>query len=96
MKFKNEIKKYLSKNNIIFSGDQLFSNEFKSYITNPEKARAVKKIILKSKMLSSMQNIIVYDVPGFDSPTLIHESQTMDKIKNCDAIILVTDVSSKP
>ena len=96
VKFKNEIKKYLSKNNIIFSGDQLFSNEFKSYITNPEKARAVKKIILKSKMLSSMQNIIVYDVPGFDSPTLIHESQTMDKIKNCDAIILVTDVSSKP
>ena len=96
VKIKNELKKYLSRSNMIFRGEELFSNEFKSYITNPEKARAVKKIILKSSMLNNMQNIIVYDVPGFDSPTLIHESQTMDKIKNCDAIVLVTDVSSKP
>lgn len=93
---KEELLRYLNKDKKVFSGSELLKEEFKSFITNPGKARAVKKITLKSQKLSNMKNIVVYDVPGFDSPTLIHEAQTMDKIKNCDAIILVSDISSKP
>ena len=33
VKIKNELKKYLSRSNMIFRGEELFSNEFKSYIT---------------------------------------------------------------
>ncbi len=93
---KNELLKYLNKGSKEFSGEQLKTKEFTEFITNPGKARAVKKIILKSSKLENMKNVIIYDVPGFDSPTLLHEEQTMDKIKNCDAIVLVTDISSKP
>jgi len=90
---KDQILKHLNGNEKNFSGAQLKTDEFKDYITKPGQARAVKKITIRSNELKNMKNIIIYDVPGFDSPTVIHEAQTIEKIKNADAILLVTDVS---
>ena len=36
-----------------------------------------------------MQNVIIYDVPGFDSPTQIHKEQTSKKMRDADAIIYI-------
>ena len=57
---------------------------------------AVEKIIIKSTNLADMQNIVLYDVPGFDSPTDLHKRQTEEMLKIADAIILVTNVGDRP
>ena len=57
---------------------------------------AVEKVLIKSTGLTDMKNIILYDVPGFDSPTELHKKQTEDMLKMSDAIILVTNVGSNP
>jgi len=36
-----------------------------------------------------MKNAIIYDVPGFDSPTQMHKEQTLEKMRAADAIILI-------
>jgi hypothetical protein len=41
-----------------------------------------------------MPNSIIYDVPGFNSPTKLHKEQTEKMLKEADSIIFITDVSS--
>ena len=65
--------------------------EIKDYIENPAKALAVKEIIIRSSKLSAMNNAIIYDVPGFDSPTQIHKAQTREWMKKSDAVILIAN-----
>ncbi|MBO6179360.1 MAG: dynamin family protein [Selenomonadaceae bacterium] len=83
-------------------------NEFKTYVTgmagkNPDGSAirkphpyAVKNIIIKSAQLGSMSHMVLYDVPGFDSPTELHKKQTEAMLKESDAIILVTNVGDRP
>lgn len=53
---------------------------------------AVKNIIIRSRLFKEdMKDIVLYDVPGFNSPTKIHKEQTLDKMKTADAIIFVTE-----
>ena len=56
----------------------------------------VKKVIVRSTQLKDMSNIVLYDVPGFDSPTELHKRQTEEMLKEADAIILVTNVDDRP
>ncbi|MBR1602502.1 MAG: dynamin family protein [Synergistaceae bacterium] len=57
---------------------------------------AVKNVIIRSKELGSMENIVLYDVPGFDSTTELHRQQTESMLIKADAIILVTNVGDRP
>ena len=57
---------------------------------------AVEKVIIFSANLSDMENIVLYDVPGFDSPTDLHKKQTEEMLKQADAIVLVTNVGDRP
>ena len=85
-----------------FSGDELDSDIFQSYIKGENKGqdtskpRSVKKIVIESSKLRQMESAIIYDVPGFDSPTKIHIRQTEERLKHADAIILVTNVGRNP
>ena len=91
-----------------FYGDELESNEFKIYITgikgqhtNKSTIRtghpyAVEKVIIESANLGTMNDIVLYDVPGFNSPTELHEKQTLEMLREADAIILVTNVGTTP
>lgn len=110
IKGKGIIEKYLGKKTQDYYGkNELSSTEFKSFITgvtaydenNKPKAReprpyAVKNVIIHSTGLNEMQNIVLYDVPGFDSPTQLHKDQTLKNLKEADAIILVTNVGDRP
>lgn len=83
-------------------------NEFKVYITgmsgkNPDGSvirqphpYAVKNVIIRSTQLAEMSHLVLYDVPGFDSPTELHKRQTEEMLKTTDAIILVTNVGDRP
>ncbi len=88
------------------SGDEF--NEFKTYITGMAGKNsdgsvirephpyAVKNVLIRSTQLAEMSHLVLYDVPGFDSPTELHKRQTEDMLKEADAIILVTNVGDRP
>lgn len=88
------LENYLGKPDINFQGEQLKSADFRNYIVKKEVAIAVKEVAIESSKLEKMQNAIIYDVPGFDSPTQMHEDQTLDKMKKADAIILIASAKS--
>ena len=73
-----------------FYGDELTSEEFRNLICAPEQAVAVKKITIKTDKFKSMPNAVLYDVPGFDSPTTLHKKQTKEFMNKADAIVLVS------
>ncbi|MBQ7544165.1 MAG: dynamin family protein [Synergistaceae bacterium] len=84
------------------------SSEFQLYITGisgyDDKGAAVrtahpyavKNVVIRSTELGDMRNIVLYDVPGFDSTTELHKKQTEQMLKEADAIILVTNVGDRP
>ena len=83
-------------------------NEFKTYITGMAGQNddgtirrepypyAVQNVIIRSTQLADMSHIVLYDVPGFDSPTELHKRQTEEMLKEADAIILVTNAGDRP
>ena len=87
-----------------FSEDEMLEAEFKNLVQNPDRiegqyvskpAFAVKSITVYSNKLEDMKNCIIYDVPGFDSPTAIHMEQTKERMNAADAIIMIAN-ASKP
>ncbi|MBQ7630214.1 MAG: dynamin family protein [Selenomonadaceae bacterium] len=109
---KNKIKSLLGQQSKKFGAEYWNSNdkfnEFKTYVTGmtginadgtPRRdpsPYAVKNIIIRSTQLADMSHIVLYDVPGFDSPTELHKRQTEEMLKEADAIILVTNVGDRP
>ena len=98
----NEIKKYLGNSKLILKGDEVRlgtkenPSELEKLITDRYCSRAVKKITIISSKLKEMKDAVIYDVPGFDSPTKLHSDQTEEYLKKADAIILVTNVGRNP
>lgn len=86
---KDNISRYVGQDSMMFHGDQLNEEYFKGFIEDPQYAIAVKEITLRSDKLENMKNAIIYDVPGFDSPTQMHKDQTREKMSAADAIILI-------
>lgn len=76
---------------ISFGADRINSGELEEYITDEAKARAVKQVVIRSKKLNEMKNAIIFDVPGFNSPTELHKIQTLERMKSADAIIVVAN-----
>ncbi len=86
---------YIDKPNKIFESDALASQELKAYIVSPSVAVAVKEVSIETSKLDKMKNAVIYDVPGFDSPTSMHLEQTKERMKEADAIFLIAS-AEKP
>ena len=84
---KKEIEEYLGSKTIELS--EISKESLKDYITKPEIARAVKRITIKSTQFKDMDNLIIYDVPGFDSPTKLHEEQALKFMKDAEIVVFV-------
>ena len=69
-------------------------NEVRDYIVEPKKALAVKEVVIYSEKLDKLPNVVIFDVPGFDSPTNKHKEQTLEKMKDADVIIVVANAKS--
>ena len=69
-------------------------NEVRDYIVKPEKALAVKEVVIYSEKLDKLPNVVIFDVPGFDSPTNKHKEQTLEKMGDADVIIAVANAKS--
>lgn len=90
LKYKETIRQYLGRPDMTFSGAELETTEFNKFIRNAQFALAVKEISLMSSKIQA-KNAVIYDVPGFNSPTKIHKEQTVEFMKRADAIILVVN-----
>lgn len=66
------------------------------YVERTVHPYAVKNVIIQSTELQDMEHVVLYDVPGFDSPTQLHKEQTEKMLKEADAIVLVTNVGDRP
>ncbi|MBR1592413.1 MAG: dynamin family protein [Ruminococcus sp.] len=96
IKNRDTIIRFLDSPKKIFRGsEQLESTELKNFIQNPAYAVAVKEIIIRSSKLVDMQNAVIYDVPGFDSPTQMHKDQTIKMMKTADVMVLIAN-AGKP
>ncbi len=84
--------KYLLDSDKRTYGVDKFETDVKRFIEDPSMAVAVKEIVIHSTKLVEMKNAVIYDVPGFDSPTQMHKDQTMMKMRQADAILLVVPV----
>ena len=105
---KSRILPLLGHERMTFDKEYWDTVEFKQYITgiageNPDGSvirqpypYAVKNVIIRSTQLADMSHMVLYDVPGFDSPTELHKRQTEEMLKESDAIILVSNVGDKP
>lgn len=94
---KESIKKYLNLPPRDFEEGELDGEEFKSFIKDPERALAAKEITIYATSLAGLSNdskTVLYDVPGFDSPTDMHKKQTFDKMDSADVIIAVANAES--
>lgn len=89
IKYRESLSECLDSPPRVFVGSQLNSPEFKQYIERPEKAMAVKEVRIESPILETMKNAIIYDVPGFNSPTQMHREQTKRRMDSADAIIMI-------
>lgn len=87
----DSLRRLLGQPSIAFAANQVDSGELAAYITDESKARAVKEVVIRSKKLSEMKNAIIFDVPGFNSPTELHKKQTLERMKSADAIIVVAN-----
>ncbi len=107
----NDIKECIDSAPKEFVGsDELSSPKFQAYITGivgtdefgaakrKSYPYAVKKVEIASSLLGKMdmRHVVLYDVPGFDSPTELHKRQTEEMLKMADSIILVTNVGDRP
>ena len=79
---------------------KLEKGEFEIAVIGLEKAgkssfsNAIKEIVIETTKFGSMKNAIMYDVPGFDSPTAMHRQQTLAKMRDVDAIIMVANAKA--
>ena len=81
--------KYIGSSRKTFHGEELTSEMFKNFIENPAYAIAVKEITIHSEKFENMPHAVIYDVPGFDSPTQMHKEQTKARMNSADVIVLV-------
>ena len=63
--------------------------ELKEFISSPKVSVAAKQITIQTSELKGMTNAILFDVPGFDSPTAMHKEQTKKFMREADAVLFV-------
>ena len=90
---KDEIEKLLTGDKEVFKEDEV--ENYKQYIVDPHLSRAVERVVIYSSKLQGLENVVIYDLPGFDSPTFTHISYTIDFLKKADAIVFVRE-ADKP
>jgi len=89
---KNEILKYLDKPRMNFDKSQIQKEELRQFITDEYIARTVKQVNLELSEFEDTKEMVLYDVPGFNSITEKHKIETRKSLNSADAIILIKNV----
>jgi len=89
---KDEILKYLDNPQINFDKSQIQKEELRQFITDEYIARTVKQVNLELSDFEDTKEMVLYDVPGFNSITEKHKIETRKSLNSADAIILIKNV----
>lgn len=89
---KNKILKYLDKPRMNFDKYQIQKEELRQFITDEYIARTVKQVNLELSEFEDTKEMVLYDVPGFNSITEKHKIETRKSLNSADAIILIKNV----
>jgi len=89
---KNEILKYLNHSQINFDKNQIQGGKLRQFITDEYIARTVKQVNLELSEFEDTREMVLYDVPGFNSITEKHKIETRKSLNSADAIILIKNV----
>lgn len=84
---KDSITYWLSKGEKSY--DDLENRELKDFISSKKVSFAAKQIDIQTNKLVNLENAIIYDVPGFNSPTLFMKEQTKKYMKEADAVLFI-------
>ena len=90
---KERIEQYLDQPAIQITSD--IKSRIRDYIVQEDIARAVKNITIKSNELKGMDDLVIYDVPGFDSPTSLHLEQAKKYMLEADIVIMLVSISDR-
>mgnify|MGYP003467577188 FL=1 len=91
IKNRDDIKKYLDKSDEIIESN--IKNSIKPFIVDEKIARAVKNINILSNEFKDFDDMVLYDVPGFDSPTKFHMEQAKKYLLRADVVILLVSIA---
>ena len=89
---KSEILRFLNNSVMNFTKAQIENQELKKFITDKYIARTVKNIDLELSEFEDTKEMVLYDVPGFNSITEKHKIETRKSLNSADAIILIKNV----
>ena len=90
---RNELLKYIDQPEKVIKDD--IKKNVKPYIIGEDRSMAVKNITIKSTELKDMEDIVIYDVPGFDSPTKLHLEQAKKYTDEADVIIMMVSIADR-
>lgn len=90
---KNELYKYINQPERVITEN--IQESVKPYIIGEDRSMAVKNITIKSTQLKDMEDIVIYDVPGFDSPTKLHLEQAKKYTDEADVIIMMVSIADR-
>lgn len=93
VKNKETLNSFIGKKNEVF--EENIQDNVKPYIVDEDRSMAVKSITIKSTELKDMQDLIIYDVPGFDSPTKLHLEQAKKYADEADVIIMMVSIAER-
>jgi GTPase Era involved in 16S rRNA processing len=74
-----------------------FEDLINETVSDPKIARAVKTVVIYTsnlKLGTEECDVVLYDVPGYDSTTIMHKKQSKENAKKADAIIFVKKFES--
>ncbi len=90
----SSIKRYLNNSIRSFTKQEIENEDLKKFITDKYIARSVKKVELELSQFEDTKEMVLYDVPGFNSTTEKHKIETRKSLNSADAIILIKNVIS--
>ena len=93
---KEIIFQYLNQPPKYFDKTQIENQELKKFITDKYIARSVKNIDIELSSFKDTKEMVLYDVPGFDSLTEKHKIETKKSLDMADAIILIKNIVENP
>ncbi|MFN8577149.1 MAG: dynamin family protein [Candidatus Sericytochromatia bacterium] len=83
---KDTIKPFIEGEKINFEGKES---------KDTSKPRAVKKITIFTIELLGENELVMHDVPGWDSPVVLHKNLAKEKLSQADSILFVTNISDR-
>ena len=93
-------RKYLDRGNQVFFKREKtsdFEDLVNDTVSDPKIARAVKTVVIYTsnlKLGTEECDVVLYDVPGYDSTTIMHKKQSKENAQKADAIIFVKKFES--